>query len=353
MNLWNERFFLTGATGFVGACLARKLAELGCEVHALVRPAADRWRLKGVGDCIRFHEADITDEEALRKTVSRIQPTVIYHLAVHGAYPQQTNADETIRTNVFGAWSLLKACAELDYKVFVNTGSSSEYGSKHFAMRETDLLEPASYYAVAKCAQTLVCEHMARADRRPINTFRLFSVYGPYEAPTRLIPTVLRRCLLGESLDLVAPDTARDFIYVDDVVEAYLQLGQLSLQCGEVFNIGTGVQSTVRDVVNAALHATGADVQVNWGSLPARPWDTSTWVADCSKVRRKPVSLRVSSRPPSGCGRTSRSTRTKSEGAGRTHRPHCSPLRCRRPVRTGLQSFSVSLPRPRAGRARS
>jgi nucleoside-diphosphate-sugar epimerase len=286
MNLLDQRFLVTGATGFVGASLVRKLAGIGCEVHALVREGADLWRLRGIEQKVHLHTGDLTAAERLRDLVLAIQPSVVYHLAVHGAYPDQTNADQIILTDIFGTWNLLKACAEVDYKVFVNTGSSSEYGAKLYAMRETDLPEPNSYYAVAKCAQTLVCQHMARADRRPVNTLRLFSVYGPYEAPSRLIPTVIRRCLEGKDLEMVSPDTARDFIHVDDVLEAYLQLGQLSLQCGETFNIGTGVQSTLRDVVNAVLRATGAKVKVRWGSMAARIWDTDTWVADPSKVRR-------------------------------------------------------------------
>ncbi len=286
MNLMNERFFVTGSTGFVGACLTRKLVEIGCEVHVLVREAAKMWRLRGIEDKLHIHRGDLNDAEQLRNLISDIEPTVIYHLAVHGAYPTQNDADQIILTDVFGTWNLLKACAEVDYKVFINTGSSSEYGSKQSAMRESDLLEPNSYYAVAKAAQSLVCQHMATADRRPINTFRLFSVYGPYEEPSRLVPTVIRRCMAGQSLDMVSPDTARDFIHVDDVVAAYLQVGQLNLQCGQVFNIGTGIQSTMREVVRAAMQSTHSTVKVSWGSMPARNWDTETWFADISKVRR-------------------------------------------------------------------
>ena len=286
MNLATERFFITGATGFVGAALARRLAALGCEIHALVRPDASKWRLAGIENRIQFYTGDLTAAERLREIVASIDPSVIYHLAVHGAYPHETDADRVILTNVFGTWNLLKACADLNYKLFVNTGSSSEYGAKQFAMRETDLPEPSSYYAVAKCAQTLVCAHTARAEQRPICTLRLFSAYGPYEAPTRLIPTLVTRCLRGEELDLVTPGTARDFIYVDDVVDAYLQVGQLNLQRGETFNIGTGTQSTMRDVVRAVTEAAGVRVKLNWGRLPPRPWDTETWVADPSKARQ-------------------------------------------------------------------
>lgn len=286
MNLLNETFFITGATGFVGSCLARKLVEIGCEVHILVREQANRWRIREIEHKMHVHTGDMNDAAHLRDLVGAIQPTVIYHLAVHGAYPAQNDADQIILTDVFGTWNLLKACSEVDYKVFINTGSSSEYGSKQNAMRETDLLEPNSYYAVAKAAQSLVCQHMARADRRPINTFRLFSVYGQYEEPSRLVPTLIRRCLEKRSLDMVSPDTARDFIHVDDVVAAFLQVGQLNLQCGEVFNIGTGIQSTMRDVVKAVMQSTHTTVKVSWGSMPARQWDAETWLADVSKVRK-------------------------------------------------------------------
>jgi dolichol-phosphate mannosyltransferase len=85
---------------------------------------------------------------------------------------------------------------------------------------------------------------------------------------------------------MVSPDTARDFVYVEDVVEAYLQVGQLSLHRGEIFNIGTGVQSTMRDVVRAVLKATGTSVKAHWGGMPARNWDAETWLADATKVRR-------------------------------------------------------------------
>jgi nucleoside-diphosphate-sugar epimerase len=286
INLTEERFFLTGATGFVGSCLARRLAELGCAVHVLARPGAQRWRLEGIEGKLHFHSGDLTNEERLREIVRSVQPSIIYHLAVHGAYPYETDADRIIVTDVVGTWNLLKASAEVDYKLLINMGSSSEYGVKPYAMRETDALEPRSYYAVAKCAQTLVCGHRAAAEHRPVNTLRLFSVYGPYEEPSRFVPTVIQRCLESQELDIVQPDTARDFVYIDDVVDACLKIDELRLQYGEVFNIGSGVQSTVADVVREAMDLTGSKTKVNWGRMPRRDWDTNTWLADCSKARR-------------------------------------------------------------------
>jgi nucleoside-diphosphate-sugar epimerase len=237
-------------------------------------------------DSLRIHHVDLRDEAALKAVAQKARPEVIYHLAAHGAYPFQTDPDGIIETNFLGTWNLAKATASVDYEAFVNTGSSSEYGFKDFAMRETDLLEPNSYYSVAKCAQTLLCQHFAHVEKKPITTFRLFSAYGPYEEPTRLVPTTIARCLRGESLKLVSPDVARDFVYVEDVVEAYLAIPQLSKLSGEIVNIGTGVQHTVKDVVDAVLKHTGAKVACEWGGMAQRIWDARTWVADATKSQR-------------------------------------------------------------------
>jgi nucleoside-diphosphate-sugar epimerase len=282
-----KRILMTGAGGFVGAVLARRLLADGHEVHVLLKSATTRWRLADVAKDLRSHEVDLKDEEAVRRAAAIARPEVIYHLAAHGAYPFQTDPDGIIATNILGTWNLIKALSKTDYEAFVSAGSSSEYGFKEFAMRESDLLEPNSYYAVAKCAQTLLCQHTARTEQRPITTLRLFSAYGPYEEPSRLVPTLVRRCLRNEDLDLVPPETARDFVYVDDVVDAFLRIEQLARLGGrgEIINLGTGVQSTIRDVVDAIVRHTGARVECRWGKMQPRVWDSSIWVADCTRAK--------------------------------------------------------------------
>lgn len=281
-----KRILVTGAAGFVGAVLTRRLVADGNEVHTILKSTTTQWRLADVEHDLRRHQVDLREEDRVRSVVGAIRPEVIYHLATHGAYPVQSDADGIIQTNILGTWNLLKALERIDYEVFVNSGSSSEYGFKEYAMRETDLLEPNSYYAAAKCAQTLLCQHVAKTEGRPITTFRLFSVYGPGEEPSRLIPTVIRRCLAGEDLTLVEPDTARDFVYVDDVVEAYLCTDKLARLRGEIINIGTGVQSPIKVAVDLIMRHTGAHVTCHWGAMAARIWDAKTWVADCTKSAR-------------------------------------------------------------------
>ncbi|MBN1259328.1 MAG: GDP-mannose 4,6-dehydratase [Anaerolineae bacterium] len=282
----NKRVLVTGATGFVGAHLVRRLLEAHEDVHILIRPSSNLWRLQEIETQIKKHSGDLADAEGIHDIVTEIQPQVIYHLATLGAYPFQKDAEAIIRTNIFGAWNLLKACAGIDYEVFVNAGSSSEYGSKRFAMRETDVLEPNSYYAVSKSAQSLLCQHLARSENRPICTLRLFSVYGYYEEPTRLVPTLIRRCLNGQDLSMTSRYTARDFVFVDDVIDAFLQTEALAKAGPAIINVGTGVQHTLEDIVAQILTITGARVGVHWGEMEPRIWDTDTWVADITQSRR-------------------------------------------------------------------
>ena len=184
-------YLVTGGAGFVGANLCRRLVEQGEEVHVFARETTDLWRLEGIRDRLHLHEVDIRDAARVTEAVEDIRPAVIYHLATHGAYHYQRDADTILLVNVFGFWNLVNACDRVGYELFVNAGSSSEYGRKEFAMRETDILEPDSYYAVAKSAQSLLARLCSRMTDRPIVTLRLFSVYGPWEEPTRLIPRLM------------------------------------------------------------------------------------------------------------------------------------------------------------------
>lgn len=279
-------YLITGATGFVGSCLLRELIARGERVHTILRREAKLWRIKDILSKTNVHINDLSNIDKLSKLVSKIKPDVIYHLATYGAYPSQSDADLCIKTNISGTWNLLNATANIEYELFVNTGSSSEYGFKTAPMKENDFLEPASYYAVTKSSQTLLCSYFAKKNKKPIVTFRLFSVYGPYEEGSRFIPTLLKSLYFHKKMGLVSPTIARDWIYVGDVVDAYLLINKLSKYGGEVFNIGTGVQKTIKEVVESAVGATGKKTTFKWKGMKSRIWDTDYWVADISKTAK-------------------------------------------------------------------
>lgn len=278
---------VTGGSGFVGACVVHELLQRSHEVHVLLREQSRPWRLEGVLDRLTVHRADLMDAKATQSILKAVRPGIVLHLAAYGAYESQADARLILQTNILGVHNLLEASAETGVKVFVSTGSSSEYGFKSEPMREADRLEPNSFYAVAKAAQSQLCSLVARrCPQMAIATFRLFSAYGPWEEPTRLMPTVLRRARMGLPLEMVGPDTARDFVFVDDVVDALLDFPTISRLHGEVINLGTGVETTLREVVNFVLEITGSRSEVRWGAMKARHWDTNRWSADTALARR-------------------------------------------------------------------
>ena len=207
-------------------------------------------------------------------------------VATYGAYSSQNNADLCVKTNILGTWNLLKATSHIDYKLFVNTGSSSEYGFKKFPMKETDFLEPASYYAVTKGSQSMLCSYFARERKKPIVTLRPFSFYGPYEGKNRFIPTLLKSLYFHKKKNLVSSNIARDWVYIDDMVNAYLLVDKLNKHGGEVFNIGTGKQHTIKEVVELTVKIAGEETEFDWGGMDNRKWDTTNWVADTTKTKK-------------------------------------------------------------------
>lgn len=283
-----KRTLITGATGFVGANLARRLLEDGWEVHLLARPTANLWRVESILPHLTLHRVDLNDAEGLAQVAQRVRPEIVFHLAVYGAYPFQTDVKAILQTNIIGTSNLVEACAKVDFERFVNTGTSSEYGFKNAPPAETELLEPNSYYAVSKASSTLYCSYTSKALKRPMTTLRLYSVYGPYEEPTRLMPTLIRHGLAGTLPPLVSPDTVRDFVYADDVSEAYIRAAtHPDLELGEVFNVGSGIQQSIRETVEIARDVLNIADTPRWGSMGGRLWDSSVWVADISRIRSR------------------------------------------------------------------
>jgi UDP-glucose 4-epimerase len=280
-----KRVMVTGATGFVGANLARRLLQDGHQLHLLVRPGFSDWRIQAIRTDVSLYEVELRDAERLEQVVKEIRPEWVFHLAAHGAYSWQTDLRQMAWTNFLGTINLVEACLKAGAEVFINTGSSSEYGYKSFAPSETENLEPNSHYAVTKASATLFCRYTAQHSDMRLYTLRLYSVYGPYEAPKRLMPTLILHGLRGKFPPLVRPEIVRDFVYVEDVNDAYLLAASKAEQeVGAVYNVGTGVQTSMRQVVAVARQILPFTAEPEWGAMPDRSWDTTSWGANNKKI---------------------------------------------------------------------
>lgn len=282
------RVIITGGTGFVGSNLTRRLLHDGHEVHLLVRRGYTSWRISAIRSDVHLHILDLHEKDALSSTVRRIRPDWIFHLAAYGGNASEKDCYRMVEANIVGTINLVEVCLKTGFEAFVNTGSSSEYGFKDCAPSETEWLEPNSHYAVTKASASLFCRYTAQSQNVLMPTLRLYSVYGPYESPSRLFPKLITLGLKGELPPLVSPETSHDFVYVDDVIDAYFLAAKTPNQePGAIYNVGTGVQTTLREVVAVARRLMKIPVEPVWGSMPSRQWDTQTWVADIRKIEKK------------------------------------------------------------------
>lgn len=283
-----KRVVVTGGTGFIGANLARRLVSEGHDVHLFVRENHTPWRIEGIRRDVRLHEVRLEEKDLLSRKIEAIRPDWIFHLATHGAYSYQRDLGAMVQTNIIGTIHLVEACLKTGFEAFVNTGSSSEYGIKDHAPSEREWLEPNSNYAFTKASATLFCRHIAHRESVHLPTLRLYSIYGPYEEPTRLIPTLIVQGMKGRLPPLVSPTIARDYVFVDDAVKAYLLAAICSKgERGAIYNVGTGIQTSLREVVDLTQQVFGMKENPVWGSMSNREWDTEIWVSDNRKIREE------------------------------------------------------------------
>ncbi len=283
-----ETVLITGATGFIGANLARRLAG-SFKVNILARPNSNFWRLNDIKSRLAVHNADICDYENLRDAVNRIRPDYIFHFAAYGAYPRiQADESKILETDIIGTHNLLKAALGIPYKCLINTGSSSEYGIKDKPMKEDDALDPNTAYGAAKAASTMLCRNFAREHDKPIITLRPFSVYGYYEERLRLVPDVIISCLKNKDVNLSSGVQKRDFVFIEDAIGAYMQAMKYDDSSGLVLNVGSGKDISVMDAANKIHKIINSGNRLFFGKKPLESFETEKcWRADIKLIRQK------------------------------------------------------------------
>ncbi len=287
LNKIRQPILITGASGFVGSNLLRFFISKGIKVNIILRKKSDIWRINDIIDKTKVFYADLREKEKLKKIIKKIKPKSIFHMAAYGAYPHQKEVKK-IKSSILGATiNLVNECKKFKFNVFINTGSNSEYGFRKEKMNENDLVRPNSDYAFYKASSTLFCQQESIINDLPIITVRPFHVYGPYEEPTRLIPTLIRNLLNKKKSRLVSSDIARDLIFVDDAINLYLKIASRPNSNGDIFNIGTGKQRTIREIYSNLNKLLNSNIKPNWNSMKRRRWDQKIWKADMNKVKKK------------------------------------------------------------------
>lgn len=284
----NKNVLITGGAGFIGANFVHKFLELGYSVSVIERKGANLWRLEKVKSKIKIYSPALTDYKELEACIQKIKPDIVLHFATYGAYQRlQQDIDTTIDTNLKGTINLMNACQKVGIECFINTGSNSEYGIKENPMKETDVLEANNLYGITKGAMSMYSQMMAQKSSFPVVTIRPFAVYGPFEEMGRLIPDIVKACLSGTELKLTSPSSVRDFIFIEDLVDGYLSvIRNIKKVKGNIFNLGTGKQYSIKEVVTMVKKITKSNIKPIYGSIKKAQTEPKTWKADISKSKK-------------------------------------------------------------------
>ncbi|MBR0644709.1 NAD-dependent epimerase/dehydratase family protein [Plastoroseomonas hellenica] len=275
-----------GAGGFVGANLTHRLLAQRSDIFAVVRrlPA---WRLNEVNSR-HLMEVDLNSPAELKMLLEATRPRTIFDCTAYGAYSFEQDYELIYKTNFMTLVRLVELMKDDPPAALIHTGSSSEYGLNSAGPDEDASLLPNSHYAVSKAAAAHYIFYAGKVLGFPVVNLRLYSVYGPLEDSSRLMPNLVKHGLDGNYPPFVRADISRDYVYVDDVCEAcFRAAAKMTPELrGEQINIGTGRRTTMRDLALAAREVFRIDHAAIFEAMEPRAWDLADWYAAPGKAER-------------------------------------------------------------------
>lgn len=259
---------ITGATGFVGSMLTRKLLATGWRVHVLVRPSSNFARLHDLLDGITVHVYDGTIE-SLRQIIADMKPGVIFHLASYFvAQHQPEDISSLIASNVLFGTQLLEAVAALCGVCLIHTGTYWQ----HF---EDASYNPVCLYAATKQAFEDILRYYTEVSSVRAIGLHLFDVYGPHDPRAKIFSLLHRLGIENKPLLMSPGEQLMDFVYIDDVVVALEMAAQLLLANegirNETYAVSSGKPIPLREVVELYCATTNKTLPIIWGGRSYRP----------------------------------------------------------------------------------
>jgi NAD dependent epimerase/dehydratase len=268
---------VTGAGGFIGSHLCEQLTRGGAQVTALCRYTSRRSignlaeLPPEVRDAIDIRFGDVRDGDFARRLVAGAE--VVFNLAASISVPYSFEAPrEVVMTNVEGALSMLAAARDSGVARMVQMSSSEVYGTAQYTpIDERHPLDAQSPYAASKVGADKLAESFNLAFSLPVVVARPFNTYGPRQSLRAVIPTVIAQALAGGDLNLGALTPTRDFVFVLDTVRGLIDLAETDGLEGGTYNIATGVDVSVADIVEVVGRLLGRELTVHTETQRLRP----------------------------------------------------------------------------------
>ena len=279
------RVLLTGATGFVGSHVLRRLLKNEqVEVAVVLRPRSDLWRIQDAMNGVRRLVADLDDAATHQRALDDFGPDVVIHLAWDGV-GNRFHDDERQARNIERTLGLLRTAHRAGARTFVGLGSQAEYGPCQGPVAEDYPTRPASLYGAAKLSTCRVAQRVCDLGGTRFAWLRLFSAYGPRDAPGCMVPYVIGALLRRERPRLTEGRQLWDYLYVGDAAEAICLVAQTPGASG-IFNLGSGSVEPVRGVVERIRDQIDPSLPLEFGAVPYRPGQVMHLHSRIEKLRQ-------------------------------------------------------------------
>jgi nucleoside-diphosphate-sugar epimerase len=269
--LINDHILITGANGFVGQHLSEALLAKGARVSQIFRSAPPDGHVTGTQ-----HALDLTNSVKVAEVFSLLQPDTVIHLAGSKSRGHDvTQFRETYTANLLMSLNIIDACRALpNFKRLVFLGSCEEYGQIPAPYRETQREAPTSAYGLSKLAVTQILSALFHSQQFASVVLRPTVIYGPGKSDEMFLPALVQSLLVGKDFAMTTGEQRRDFIYIDDVVDAIIRAISADERVnGTIINIGAGISYQIKKIATLVANLINPDVNslIKFGAVQYRP----------------------------------------------------------------------------------
>ncbi len=289
-----RNILVTGGAGFIGSHLVTELLNAGCKITVVddfndfYNPAIKEANLQALAETIDLRRIDIRNADSLNQLFADKKFDCVIHLAARaGVRPSIQNPQLYLSTNVDGTLHLLEACRQHDVGHFIFASSSSVYGiNSKVPFAETDLIERTiSPYAATKLMGEQLCSNYSYLYGIRCMCLRFFTVYGPRQRPDLAIAKFTHRILDGKPIDQYGDgSTARDYTYIEDIIQGIVSAAAYEKSNYEIFNLGGSETHTLSELIETIESAIGKKAVIR--KLAEQPGDVPRTFADITKAKK-------------------------------------------------------------------
>lgn len=278
MQLAGKNVLVTGADGFIGSHLVEALLDEGCQVRAFVYyNSFNSWGWLDTLSPARKNEldvfaGDIRDPNGVETAVKGCD--IVFHLAALIGIPFSYHSpDSYVDTNIRGTLNVLQAARKLPVEKVLSTSTSEVYGTARYVpIDEVHPFQGQSPYSATKIGADRLVESFWRSFELPAVIVRPFNTYGPRQSARAVIPTLITQLLAGaQEIKMGSQSPTRDFVFVKDTVQAFVEIAKSDRTIGEEINIATGVEISMGELAQELVHQLNPSARIVCADERLRP----------------------------------------------------------------------------------